>query len=94
MSYKPKLTKGQIEWANKQTLSAMAAAKVLGVSYNKYKKYANLYGILLFIQKVCKSNILSNVFKIYVRVFLICLFNTCVHFYITPIMFVLTCDYK
>ena len=45
MSYQPKLTKGQIEWANKQTLSAMASARILGVSYNTYKKYAKLYGI-------------------------------------------------
>ena len=45
MSYRPKLTKGQIEWANKQTLSAMASARILGVSYNTYKKYAKLYGI-------------------------------------------------
>ena len=45
MGYKPKFNKAQLEWANKQTLSCRQAAKLLGVSYNTYKKYAKLYGV-------------------------------------------------
>ena len=39
------ITKGMIEEAQKNTRSAMEAARWLGTSYNTYKKYAKTYGI-------------------------------------------------
>lgn len=39
------LTKTEIEKAQKKARSAMEAARVLGVAYKTYKKYAKMYGI-------------------------------------------------
>ena len=39
------LLESEIKEAQKKARSAMEAARVLGVSYNTYKKYARKYGI-------------------------------------------------
>ena len=39
------ITKNMIEESQKNTRSAMEAARWLGISYNTYKKYAKTYGI-------------------------------------------------
>lgn len=39
------LTENQIKKAQKKARSAHEAARILGVSYNTYKKYAKMYGI-------------------------------------------------
>ena len=39
------IPKNRIEWAIKSTLSIRAAAKLLGVSYNTFKKYAIMYDL-------------------------------------------------
>lgn len=41
----PPLTKGEIEHAQKHTNSNMAAARFLNVSYERYKRYAKIYGL-------------------------------------------------
>jgi hypothetical protein len=41
-----KITKDEILYARQNSLSAQAAARVLGVSYNTFKKYSKEYGIL------------------------------------------------
>ena len=40
---KKPISKGQIEWAIKQTKSMSSASRTLGVSYNTFKKYAKRY---------------------------------------------------
>ena len=46
------IPKGKVEWACKQTLSIMSASRLLGVTYNTMKKYAQRYtdenGVTLF----------------------------------------------
>ena len=39
---KKPLPKGRVEWAISETKSLMAAARLLQVSYNTFKKYAKL----------------------------------------------------
>ena len=39
------LPKGRVEWAISETKSLMAAARLLQVSYNTFKKYAKLYDV-------------------------------------------------
>jgi len=39
------LAKSKIEWAINETLSMKGAARLLGCSYNTFKKYAKMYGI-------------------------------------------------
>jgi hypothetical protein len=39
------IPKGRMEWALEQTLSISAAAKLLRVSYNTFKKYAKFYDL-------------------------------------------------
>ena len=39
------LMESEIKEAQGKARSAMEAARILGVSYNTYKKYAKLYGI-------------------------------------------------
>jgi len=42
---KKPLPKGRVEWAISETKSLMAAARLLQVSYNTFKKYAKQYGV-------------------------------------------------
>ena len=42
---KKPLPKGRVEWAISETKSLMAAARLLQVSYNTFKKYAKLYDV-------------------------------------------------
>lgn len=41
----PPLTRGEIEHAQKHTNSNMAAARFLNVGYQRYKRYAKIYGL-------------------------------------------------
>ena len=49
------IPKNKIEWAIKSTLSIRAAAILLGVSYNTFKKYAKLYNLFEF-NMLCKNS--------------------------------------
>ena len=39
------LAKSKIQWAINETLSMKGAARLLGCSYNTFKKYSKMYGI-------------------------------------------------